>query len=292
MANDMVNIAAAPEGQSQETQAAAPQQQSQQTGQAPGGQQAAPSWHDSLPEEYKSDPSIKGFKDIADLVKSYKSASSMVGKDKVVIPGEKASADEWNAFYAKLGRPETVDQYKIKIDGVSPEVAKSFLEEAHKNGFNAKQVEAMVKWNDTVARGQVEQQQQAHKVEMENALNDYKKSLGGEDRFKSRVGVAVQGLTMTADESMRKLLDDTGLGSNPVVIEHFARIGEKMREDGVKGESGSSFGSDLADLEEKLGNLMSEGSPYWAQGHADGPRYRKQVSELHEQIFQIKSRMK
>ena len=40
----------------------------------------------------------------------------MLGKNKVPIPDENASPEEWDKFYEKLGRPKTPDEYNIKID--------------------------------------------------------------------------------------------------------------------------------------------------------------------------------
>lgn len=34
----------------------------------------------------------------------------------VKVPGENATADDWNAFYGKLGRPETPDKYELKLN--------------------------------------------------------------------------------------------------------------------------------------------------------------------------------
>jgi len=39
----------------------------------------------------------------------------MIGQDKVVIPNNNSTDDQWSEVYSKLGRPETADQYKLNV---------------------------------------------------------------------------------------------------------------------------------------------------------------------------------
>ena len=53
------------------------------------------------------------FTEIDALAKSYINATRMIGQDKVAVPNENSTDDQWNEVYSKLGRPESADKYKL-----------------------------------------------------------------------------------------------------------------------------------------------------------------------------------
>ena len=67
-------------------------------------------WKETIAEELRSDPSIKDFKDVDSLVKSYKETKAFVGSA-MRIPGPDASKEDRAAFRAKLKEkvPELVE---------------------------------------------------------------------------------------------------------------------------------------------------------------------------------------
>ncbi len=72
------------------------------------------SWTDDLPDDLKSNPSVTKFKDKASAVKGYIELEKSLG-GRVKVPGEGATPEELNAFYNKLGRPETKDGYEFDM---------------------------------------------------------------------------------------------------------------------------------------------------------------------------------
>jgi hypothetical protein len=72
------------------------------------------SWKDSISEDYRNDPNIEKFTEIDALAKSYINATKMIGQDKVVIPNNNSTEDQWNEVYEKLGRPESADKYSLE----------------------------------------------------------------------------------------------------------------------------------------------------------------------------------
>ena len=118
-----------------------------------------------LSEEFANEPSLKDFKDINALAKSYVSAQRMLGNS-IRIPGEDASDEARKAFYDKistlpniikfdendptsvfnrLGRPETVDGYKLETAAsIDPTITSTFLQEAHKAGLTNRQVNTVI----------------------------------------------------------------------------------------------------------------------------------------------------
>ena len=60
---------------------------------------------DTLDESIRGEPSLKNFNDANTLAKSYLSAQRMIGLDKIAIPNQNSSQEEWNAAFNCLGRP-------------------------------------------------------------------------------------------------------------------------------------------------------------------------------------------
>lgn len=85
-----------------------------------------------------------------------RTASHVNDANTVVIPGENATADDWNKFYSKLGRPETIDGYKdVKWgDNVDPRMVEFGKNLAFKLGLSPKAAEAVMatEWNAFAAQ--------------------------------------------------------------------------------------------------------------------------------------------
>lgn len=92
-----------------------------------------------------------------DAIKSYRELETHASKA-LRVPGENATADDWNAFYSKLGRPEKAEGYQLKFDTASapedfPYDEKSAIEFrnwAHGEGLTPRQAQGLhdrfVKW--------------------------------------------------------------------------------------------------------------------------------------------------
>lgn len=68
----------------------------------------------AIPEAYKDKPWAKDFKSVDDVFKSYESAQALIGKPKIGVPNEQATAEEKAAFYKDLGVPDDGKGYEFK----------------------------------------------------------------------------------------------------------------------------------------------------------------------------------
>ena len=97
-------------------------------------------------KEWLKDGSV----DLEKVVGSYRSLESEFSKS-IRLPGEAATADEWNAFYSKMGRPEKASDYALKLDASAvPEgfpydeaSAVEFRNWAHEAGLSPKQAQTL-----------------------------------------------------------------------------------------------------------------------------------------------------
>jgi len=62
-----------------------------------GGDKGQKPWYDSLDTDLKTNPTITKFKSPAELGKSYVELQKAFGKDKVVVPTDKSTPEEWAA---------------------------------------------------------------------------------------------------------------------------------------------------------------------------------------------------
>ena len=108
------------------------------------------SWKQSISEQYRTNPNIEKFTEIDALAKSYINAVSMIGTDKIPLPGKTATDEQWNEVYNKLGRPESPDKYNLQfktdVAPVDENVIKGFAQNAHKLGLNNKQAQGILEF--------------------------------------------------------------------------------------------------------------------------------------------------
>lgn len=85
-----------------------------------------------------------------DAVKSYRELETHASKG-LRMPGEDATAEDWNAFYSKLGRPEKPEGYELKLNTETVPTdfpydeasAVEFRNWAHEAGLTPKQAQTL-----------------------------------------------------------------------------------------------------------------------------------------------------
>lgn len=114
--------------------------------QAPSPSPGLPSgdWRSALPEELRNEKSLAQVRDIPSLAKGYVESQKLVGGS-VRMPKEDAKPEEWDAFYAKLGRPASADKYELPEPGNGKswdkETLGKYLPKFHAAGYTPKQVQ-------------------------------------------------------------------------------------------------------------------------------------------------------
>lgn len=92
----------------------------------------------------------KQWKTPDDAVKSYRELEALASKS-LRVPGEKATEEEWDAFYVKAGKPEKPEGYELKLNPEAvPEnfpydekSAQEYKLWAHEGGLNPKQAQKL-----------------------------------------------------------------------------------------------------------------------------------------------------
>ena len=241
-------------------------------------------WKDSISQEFREDPNISKFTEIDALAKSYINATRMIGQDKVAVPNENSTDDQWNEVYGKLGRPESADQYKL--DAKSETIPfdegaiKSFAENAHKLGLNNKQAQGILEYYKDSMEGSEQQSRIDTETAQANAEAELRKEWGRSFDENLKKAGSVAKANMDPEILDMQLKDGTRLGDHPAVIKGFANIANLMSED--KLISTESEGMDQGtDYQAEISKLVNDTSgPYWNKAHPDHDKIVQQVFTL------------
>jgi len=185
-------------------------------------------WLDRLPPEFAQDKQILGqFKNNEALAKSYINLQRLMGKkaDAIIMPNEKSSPEEWAAFNAKRGVPESADKYPTKVDGIpegvtlDPNVIKGFNEVAHKNGLTPSQASEAVKYYATLEAARAQEQAQVLQKEYTEGQKALEQAWG--DKYETNMAVVKRACQVTGLDPNSKGLSDPNI---IVALERFSRM--------------------------------------------------------------------
>ena len=240
-------------------------------------------WRTTLPDDLKNDPSLKTINDVPSLAKSFLNAQKLVGADKIVIPSQHATEDDWRGVYHKLGLPEKLEEYKVEVDGksVDPEFAKGYKELSHKIGILPKQAQALADWfkeQNTVTETKINTK---INQDLELGVSKLKEEWG--EAFDVKLARAEFVLSEVGDKDLIQFLKDSRLNQDSRVIKLLANIGEKyLTEDKVIDSKTVNGVGKLspADANKKISSIMSDSKhPYFIKEH---PGHKGAMAEMQD----------
>ena len=249
-------------------------------------------WRSQIPEEIRDHKSLAHFTDVGAMAKSLVNAQSMIGADKVAIPGKHATDEDWGEVWRKLGRPDTPDGYELvneMPEGIeqNDDMLNWFRATAHEIGMTPTQAQKMLgKYNQFLGtqmgadEGQIEQLRETTEIEL-------KKEYGA--AFADRVsnGNAVMQEFGAEGLTELQLADGRLLGDHPEIIKMMVNVGEfinsKIGEDVLAGTK-SSGGLAPDDARAKLQEIRAPNSPYWDQRHPEHQFYVQEGLRYQEML--------
>lgn len=168
----------------------------------------------------------KGFKTIEDVVNGYRNYEKYQGvpQEKLLKLPDENNADEVNAFYKKLGRPDKAEDYKFEIaEGQDDAIAKAIAPELFKIGLSQKQAAAIYK---TLETAKIEQGKAAEAAAIK-AEEDLKSEWGSnyDNNLKAAQQAAkIAGVTPEQIEALQKATD------YKTVMNIFKNLASKFRD--------------------------------------------------------------
>ena len=242
------------------------------------------SWKETISEEFRNDPNISKFTEIDALAKSYINATRMIGQDKVAVPNENSTEDQWNEVYGKLGRPESADKYKLEVKSETAPLdegaIKQFAENAHQLGLNNKQAQGILEFYKNSMEGSVQQARVDTETAQANAEAELRKEWGRSYEDNIKKAGAVAKANMNAEILNMELKDGTRLGDHPAVIKGFANIANILSEDKLVSTDSESVDQGT-DYQAEISKIVNDrDGPYWNKSHPDHDKIVQQVFTL------------
>lgn len=166
---------------------------------------AVPTW-DGFNDDNKGYLTSKGYKDVNEVVNSYRNLEKAIGvpKERLLKLPEKADDPAWNDIYGRLGRPEKPEEYKLELPkDADTGMVDWFKKTAHELGLTRKQAETFFKSYNDMAGGKL--------AEMQNAAIQTEQQ--AEANLRKEWGKAYdQNLTVVAEAAGKLGIDDAMVG--------------------------------------------------------------------------------
>ena len=197
------------------------------------GSSAVVDWKASLSEDLRNDPSLTSISDVGSLAKSFVHAQRMVGADKVSIPKDDASPDDWNEYYNRLGRPEKYEISKPQLaEGLdyNQEMETKMLGVMHEAGLSQKQANALYNGYMNYISDGFKDMETNTAMQREGWDKEIRQEFG--KAYDERVDLAQSAAAEFGGEPFQQWLDESGMGDHPMMIKMFAKIGQSMMESG------------------------------------------------------------
>jgi hypothetical protein len=198
-------------------------------------------WREGLDESIRSHPSLSNFKDVPDLAKSWISAQKLIGRDKIPVPGEKATKEDWDMVFDRLGRPKNADGYVIpdmKLPEGYPAPSVEFLKglkaKAHELGLLPAQVNNLYQWfmdNEIAQFNQYSEKRNTDRVNAETAL----RRVWGK-AYEQNFAIAEQVVNKYGTEDFINKLKASGLNNDPDMIQFISTMAKGFQEDQIHGK--------------------------------------------------------
>lgn len=249
-------------------------------------------WRASLNEDFKNDPAAEKFKDVNGLFKSYKDLEKLVGREKLPVPPENATKEDWELVYSRLGRPDNPEGYEIADEiknKVPPELhdeqeEKAFKQKAYELGLNKEQYKNLMDWYYTEQGEKLGKMQQTQEKSKKEAETQLRKDWG--KAFDSKLEKARQVLNNSeSGEELAQVLKEKGLNNNPAMIKFLAEQGDKMSEDTISGKGKGTLMTPQA-AQQKIASIMSDKNhPYFNKGNPEHKFVVQEMESLHEMAY-------
>ena len=219
-------------------------------------------WRDGLSDELKNDPSLASFKDVEGLAKSYVHSQKMIGAEKMPTPREDWDDSDWEAFYSKVGRPDTADAYanpESETEGLqlSDDKVKAFKDKFYELGISEKQAKGLMDYYMQDLSNEYSSMQENQAKSVEDATLQLREEFGRD--FDLNIELARGAVKKFGDEGLISFLEESGLGNEPSLIKAFANIGRMVSEDDARGGTSSMSLNGSANAQSEIQNLKMDG---------------------------------
>jgi len=263
-------------------------------------------WKESLSEDLRSHPVFEKFKlgegealvgVPPSLIKSHAEQQKLVGRDKIPVPPENATDEDWGEVWSRLGRPETPEGYELKIAEDLPDIVKNDIDEdlmsgfrgiCHKAGIIPAQAQMVLDWFLPANAKKKEQRDQEGEEFRQRSEATLRKEWGrayDEKIMLSQNTFAHFAAQLGEErcERLMNLMDDSDAGNDPLLLALFAQIGDAIGEDVIAGKATTSFALTPEQAGTEITKIFGDKDhPYHHKDHPEHKMAVQRMAELHE----------
>lgn len=246
-------------------------------------------WQKQLSDEtLHEDKALQQLKNVDGLAKSYVMTKRMVGADKIAIPNENTTDEEWSAWHTAGGRPDTAVDYNIVRPDDFPEehwnndIALAAQDLFHKIGLNSKQVAALMEFNNGNVMAAMKVQNDAiiaNRQEIKDGL--FSEWGAAYDSKKHQGDYAIN--KGTGDDAEFRARLTAKFGDDPDFIRYSSNLGGKFAE---HGDIVDSHAQTPGDLQEAIDKEMQT-EAYKSGKHPGHKAAVKKVSLLYQEKSKV-----
>ena len=201
---------------------------SKETADGKGSEVKHPAWMAQLGNiDADKAEKLSKFEKIGDLANNFLELEGKLGNS-VTKPGENASAEEVEAFYRSLGKPESADKYSIEGDQ-----AEMFRKMAYENNLTDAQAKAFYKSLQEVGNNAIAAQKAAFDAQAKDTQVALQKEYGKD--YPTKIEMLKRGIATYGGEKLGAKLQQAGLLGDYEVVKLFIQLGEQSSEAGSPG---------------------------------------------------------
>lgn len=237
-------------------------------------------------DDIKSEPMLRSFKNIGDVVKSYVHSKRMIGAEKLPIPTKNSTHEEWREVYHKLGLPKDIKEFSIKKkEGgkIPDEFIEGFKEKVFGLGVLPQQAQGIIDFYEEQLTSSESKMGADYKAQEEEEIAQLKKEWG--QAFDLNIKKANAALAKYGNPEMAKMLSETGMGNNVHLVKFLTKVMESTGEDTFRGEGNSVSTRDqiISQMQSIRGN---KAHPYYDNTHAGHKEAVALMESMAKQVYE------
>lgn len=258
-----------------------------ETSQAPATPATPFDWQQALGPAFPQHERLlqaKGWKGPAEVLASYSGLESMIGAERIALPGKEAGPEAWEGVWKRLGRPDKPEGYELQrpadLGLYSDDFAQKFRAAAHQAGLTARQAVALHDWwvAEAGAGQQAESEQQQRAAgELQRQLEIAWGSQSAEKLESARRAARHFGLEEAQLSRLESLTGDFRL------LDALSAIGGLLGEDRLHGKQAAALTQESAKAEIRRLEADAEfRRAYIDRGHPGHAEAVRRMTELAE----------
>lgn len=266
-------------------------------GDSGGGGDAIP-WPEGLDKELHGNETLLKYYNketkefnVPNIMKSLIHASSSIGKDKIPVPDDKWTDDQWRETMSKLGLPESVDKYNVENklpEGLqaNEQFYSKFKEVAHSAGILPKQAQALLDWYNNTVGEETKTASDMARSTYEAGVEELKKEYG--NAYDRKMTVAQAGMEAFSDEDTMTRMKEKGFMDDPDFTRLMVKIGEGIGEDQFNDDVKKSGNMTPAEIETTIAGFFKPDHPYSIPNHPQKKFWQDEYMRLQRLKLQSK----